>query len=302
MSNNIQTQYYHWKNYKCAYNSHNLDKENNNLALILIHPIGVGLSGIFWQRFIEFWLNNNHNISIYNPDLLGCGNSDFPPVAYYPEDWANQLAYFINNIVKKPVVLVIQGALFPVGIYLVEKMKNSDLIKGLILSGPPSWSIMTKTGKIWQQKLLWNILFDSLFGRLLYFYVRRRQFIQSFSIRQLFAEVEAVDNQWLDNLEKEAKNSQTRYAVFAFLAGFWRQDYTDLIRNIQKPTLVLVGEKASSISKEGLRETPEQRIELYLKNLPNAIGKKIPGRNVLPYESTENFGQEVINFLQSIHN
>lgn len=297
MIDSTETRYYTWKNYKCAYTSHNLEQNINDYALLLIHPIGVGLSGKFWQRFIEFWQANNQNIPIYNPDLLGCGKSDLPRVAYYPQDWANQLQYFIENIVKKPVILVIQGALFSVGIYLVKKMTNSNLIKGLILSCPPGWSIMSKEAKSWQQKLLWNIFCDSPIGNIFYLYARRRKFIESFSIRQLFAETKSVDNEWLDNLEKDAVNPQTRYAVYAFLAGFWRQNYTELIQNIQQPTLVLVGEKASNISKEGLAETPEERLELYLKNLPQGKAKTIIGRNVLPYESTREFGQEVIKFL-----
>ena len=33
----------------------------------------------------------------------------------------------------------------------------------------------------------------------------------------------------------------------------------------------------------------------------NGKVKKIPGRNVLPYESTTKFGEEVINFVQIIN-
>lgn len=300
MTTDQKTQYYHWKKYNCAYTISTQDNNNHDFAILLIHPIGVGLSGNFWQRFIKFWQENQQTIPIYNPDLLGCGKSDYPHVAYYPEDWADQLKYFIENIIKKPVILVIQGALFPVGIYLVEKMEESNLIKGLILSCPPGWSIITNQTKIWQQKLLWNVLFDSPLGNLFYLYARRRKFIESFSIRQLFASAESVDNEWLDNLEKEALNNKTRYAVFSFLAGFWRQDYTQLIRNIKQKTLVLVGEKASNISKEGLKETPQQRIKLYMENLPNGISKTINGRNVLPYEYTDKFGKEVINFIHTL--
>jgi pimeloyl-ACP methyl ester carboxylesterase len=291
------TQYYSWNKYKCAYTSYNTDKEHD-LALVLIHPIGVGLSGIFWHRFLSAEANFNSNLPIYNPDLLGCGQSDLPRIAYDPKDWANQLNYFINNVVKKPVILVVQGASFPISIYMSAGDAKSDLIKGLILSGPPAWNIMTIGGNLRISEIIWNLFFDSFIGSLFYNYARRRDFIKSFSIKQLFAEAKDVDNEWLDLLEKGAIDPQNRYAVFSFLAGFWRKDYSKLMKKLEQKILLLIGEAATSISKEGFKETPDQRIELYKKNIANVEAKKIKGRNVLPYESTEEFLTEVVNFYR----
>ncbi|MBL1211003.1 alpha/beta hydrolase [Geminocystis sp. GBBB08] len=291
------TEYYSWNKYKCAYTSYNT-KKDYNLALVLIHPIGVGLSGNFWHRFLSAEANLGCNLPIYNPDLLGCGQSDFPRVAYDPKDWANQLNYFINNIVKKPVILVVQGASFPLSIYMSAGEMKSDLIKGLILSGPPAWNIMINGGNLRISEIIWNLFFDSFIGSLFYQYARRRNFIKSFSIKQLFAKAEDVDNEWLDMLEKAAINPQNRYAVYSFLAGFWRKDYSKLMQKLEQKILLLIGEKATSISKEGFKETPEQRIEFYQKNIANVKGKKLKGRNVLPYESTEEFLTEVVNFYK----
>ena len=119
-------------------------------------------------------------------------------------------------------------------------------------------------------------------------------------MRQLFAEAEAVDPEWLDFLARGATNLDSRYAVFSFLAGFWREDYSQAISAISEPTLVVFGEKASSISREGISETPQQRLENYLKVLPQGQGCIIPGRNVLPYESTEEFVKVVGDFITKI--
>ncbi|WP_192901049.1 hypothetical protein [Okeania hirsuta] len=69
---------------------------------------------------------------------------------------------------------------------------------------------------------------------------------------------------------------------------------------INQPTLVLVGKQASTISKTEQTETPEQRINSYLKLLLQGEGCQISGRNVLPYESTEEFIKAVSNFVQKI--
>ena len=289
------TQFYIWRNYRCAYEVHNPNQStvDEGIPLLLIHPIGVGLSRHFWQRFCGESVKIGCCNQIYNPDLLGCGESDMPHVAYTPTDWAEQLQHFVQTVVKKPVILVVQGALLPVAIALAT---HASWIQGLVLAGPPAWAVITKDSDAWQQKLRWNLL-DSPLGIAFYRYARRQQFLQSFSTRQLFADANSVDAEWLNTLEAGAKNPDSRYAVFSFLAGFWRQDYKEAIAAIAQPTLVVVGDTASSISQVGKAETPEQRLADYLKYLPKGSGVKVPGRNVLPYESTDEFIAAIAPFL-----
>ncbi len=294
------TEFYTWKGYRCGYELYpQKEGETTIIPLLLLHPIGVGLSKFFWHRFCSLWQEQNFPNPIYNPDLLGCGESDMPSVAYYPIDWAEQLQYFLETIVQKPVILIVQGALFPVAVSLVKLQQKSNLIHGLILSGPPQLELMKKPDSPVQQKLRWN-LFYSPIGKVFYRYARSIKFLDSFSKKQLFADPNQVDKEWLDTLEKGAENPQSQYAVFSFLAGFWRQDFSQAIAQINQPTLVLVGSQASTISKTDKTETPEQRINTYLKVLPEAEGNQISGRNVLPYESTAEFVKEVSEFLAKI--
>lgn len=289
------TEFYNWHDYRCAYDYYEPNQPSDT-PLVLMHPIGVGLSRWFWSRFCQQWYESGYSQPIYNPDLLGCGESDMPHVAYYPQDWSQQFHYFLQKIVKKPAIIVVQGALLPVALSLFQFPDISNYVKGLVLAGPPSWVLITQETSTLKHKLAWNV-FDSPFGRLFYRYARRRQFLRSFSAKQLFAEPAQIDDEWLDNLQKGAVNPASRHAVFAFLSGFWRQDYQKIIASIQKPTLVVIGEQASSISREGKLETPQQRLESYLKHLPQGQGYQIPGRNVLPYESTDKFVSVVAEWL-----
>lgn len=290
-------QFYTWKNYRCAYEYYppTTPEAEDSVPLLLIHPIGVGLSRRFWHRFCHAWYQSRTN-PIYNLDLLGCGESDMPHIAYTPSDWADQLQHFIQTVVQKPVIIVVQGALLPVALELVKLQPN--LIRQLVLASPPAMAVMTEATKVRQQKLTWNLL-DSPFGSAFYLYARRPQFLRSFSIRQLFADRDRVDTQWLDMLVLGAANPASRHAVFSFLAGFWRQNYQKAIASITQPTLVVVGEKASSITKTG-QDTPDQRLADYLKCLPQAEGIKIAGRNVLPYESTTEFAATVAAFTKGL--
>ena len=98
-------------------------------------------------------------------------------------------------------------------------------------------------------------------------------------------------------LQAGAANPDSRHAVFSFLAGFWRQDYSNTIQKCDRPTLIVMGEQASSISQAGKEEKPEERLAQYLANFPNAEGLLMPGRNVLPYESTAEFVSAVAEFV-----
>jgi pimeloyl-ACP methyl ester carboxylesterase len=296
-SNSSPTQFYTWENHRCAYEVHQPNNTTNTaIPLLLIHPIGVGLSRKFWYRFCQQWHQNNHQNIIYNPDLLGCGESDMPFLPYKPVDFANQLQHFLQTVIKKPVIIVVQGALLPVAIELIKQEK--ELIAGLISSTPTSKSIITKNVPENQQKLTWNIL-TSPFGKAFYCYARSQRFLRSFSQKRLFGNNESVDEEWLNTLRKGSENINSRYAVFAFLARFWQRNYHDDIAEIQQPTFLVVGEKAVSVSKEGQKETPDEVLAYYLKTLPNATGVKIIGNNVLPYESTQAFVEAISPFISS---
>lgn len=293
----VQT--YRWRSYTCAYET---VPGNAATALLLIHPIGVGLSRQFWYPFCHAWTREGQGAPLYLPDLLGCGDSSMPSAAYQPEDWAQQLLHFLQTVVSQPVVLVAQGALLPVALLLAEKAqadpKTAALVQGLVLAGPPAWSVTTTETPTWQTRLLWS-LFYSPAGRLFYRYARRRQFLASFSEKQLFERPADVTEDWLSMLVAGAKDPASRHAVFSFLAGFWRRDYRSILASLPYPTLVTVGTAASSISQSGKSETPEVRLERYLQHLAQGEGVQVPGRNVLPYESTAAFVAAIAPFIET---
>jgi len=291
------TQFYTWNGYRCAYSYQPAAASEVALPVLLVHPIGVGLSRRFWDRFCDEWQQMAGEFPLYNPDLLGCGDSALPRAGYRPEDWADQLAVLLRQVIARPALLVVQGASLAIALDLVARYPA--WVRGLILAGPPAWSLMSEPTPDWQQRLLWN-LFDSPFGRGFYRWARRRAFLHSFSERQLFARAEAVDAEWLDMLVEGASDPQTRHAVFAFLAGFWRRDYTEIVRGIAQPTLVVMGDRASSIARTGAEASPDQRLQDYLNRLPHGRGTIVSGRNVLPYESPVEFAQVCVEFARDV--
>ncbi|MGD1900567.1 MAG: alpha/beta fold hydrolase [Phormidesmis sp.] len=305
-------EFYIWQGYRCVYNC--IEPQQNSQqtegshqpALLLVHPIGVGLSSNFWRPFIKQWAESQSKARIYNTDLLGCGDSAMPKRAYSPKDWAEQLSFLVEQVIKGPVVVVVQGALLPVAVELVS-LPASQYVKGLVLSGPPAWPLMSNQTAAWKTQLAWTLLSSPL-GNAFYRYARRESFLQSFSERQLFEERGDVTDDWLTMLEAGSQDMNSRYAVFSFLAGFWRQDYSKAIARIQQPVVVVMGEAASTIDRavakqmDASKTTADKRKRLqdYLDHFPRATGVSIPGRNVLPYESTAEFVQVVDSFIRDL--
>jgi len=306
-------EFYLWQGHRCVYDRVMGDaaaESSGTPALLLVHPIGVGLSRHFWQPFIQQCSQTGSPHTIYNLDLLGCGDSAMPQKSYKPQDWADQLAYFLETVVSESVVLVVQGALLPVAVKLMG-MPAAAKVEGMVLSGPPAWPLMTTDKVDWKTDLAWG-LFASPLGNAFYRYARRESFLRSFSERQLFENAQDVSARWLTMLHEGSRDMNGRYAVFSFLAGFWRQDYSSAIARIQQPVLVVMGEDATTIDRAVSKqvdspdksnkttESKQKRLQDYLDHFPRAFGVSIAGRNVLPYESTVEFTQVVASFMAEL--
>jgi pimeloyl-ACP methyl ester carboxylesterase len=297
-------QTFSYQGFQCAYDVYSAGETTQpQPPLLLIHPIGVGLSGQFWTPFAQRWQAQSHGHTLYIPDLLGCGQSDMPRMAITPQCWAKQMAELLQQVIHTPTIVVVQGASLPVALELMKIPEAAALVHKLVLSGPPTLYLLSQPIPPWQQQLNWR-LFASPLGWAFFQYARTRSFLKSFSIRQLFARAEDVNEAWLSMLEIGAKDVASRHAVFSFLAGFWRQDYTDIFAQIHIPTLIVMGENASTIDRKAKQtmqtsQTGEDKLQGYLKLFSSAQGVMVPGRNVVPYESTEAFMQAVESFLHT---
>ena len=263
--------------------------------MLLIHPIGVGLSSQFWDRFINCWRKSDSTTNLLAPDLLGCGWTNHPNRPLGPEDWAKPLVETLRKNSNKPAILVSQGASLPIALAVIEIAP--DLVSGLVAISPPSWRILEEAFPKSQSQLLWKLLFQGPIGFLFYRYARRRKFLKKFSINNLFANSEKVDAEWLDMLEKGATSMSTRWATYSFLAGFWRRNWTQQWQDIDKPMWLLFGKHATGIGRSKGWDDAEERIDNYEKRLPNAISLSIDGRNVLPYESTSDCVEKLQGWL-----
>ena len=254
-------------------------------TLLLIHPIGVGLSSRFWERFLKCWKRRDTKTALLAPDLLGCGGTSMEKRALTAEDWAVPLVELLNQNNRKPVVLVSQGASLPIALAVIDKVP--DRVSKLVAISPPGWRVLSEPFPEKSAKQLWRLLFSGPIGDLFYRYARRRAFLRSFSQKNLFAKASAVDEEWLTSLDEGSRAMASRWAVFSFLAGFWRRNWERQLCSLAIPVLVVFGQDATGIGRSKRWDDANERAATFQSKLPFAEFRIIPGRNVLPFESAE---------------
>ena len=234
---------------------------------------------------MAFWQGGNNTPVFLNPDLLGCGTAPCPARPLTPEDWAEPLIHLLREQAKGPAVLVAQGASLPIALAIVASAP--ELVSALVAISPPGWRILKQEFPQYKARWLWRILFEGLIGNMFYRYARRRRFLEGFSRKNLFARPESVDDEWLEMLKQGSHAMDTRWAVYSFLAGFWRRDWEPQLTELNIPVQIVFGINATGIGSSRSWDDLEERLATYREKLPNASISTIPGRNVLPYESTE---------------
>ena len=148
-----------------------------NEPLLLIHPVGVGLSSRFWERFSRNWQQQDAATTLLCPDLLGCGQAAMEKRVLTAEDWAMALVELLNQRDNRdPVVLVSQGASLPIALALIEQAP--DLVSRLVAISPPGWRVLSEPFPQQRAEQLWRWLFSGPIGGLFYRYARRRAFLR----------------------------------------------------------------------------------------------------------------------------
>ena len=106
----------------------------NRPPLLLVHPVGIGISSWLWEPFAEAWKSHPLGGSaVYAPDLLGCGASDrfgnpeeeegggVDGLNELPLSWVRQCEALLGEVVQRPAVVVTQGGIAPLGIQLAGR-------------------------------------------------------------------------------------------------------------------------------------------------------------------------------------
>jgi pimeloyl-ACP methyl ester carboxylesterase len=268
--------------------------------LLLIHPVGIGMSSWFWDELMEQWTDGG---AIYAPDLIGCGidngSSAWKPEEkgmFFPLSWVrgcealmqqfilknqNQNNPFIKNLPfaasSEKVTVVTQGGLAPVGVMLASR--NPDTVGKLVMTSPPTWKDMTTAVPEKELESNYNFLKSPL-GSLAFGALESKGAIRFFSDVFLFEG--KCDDKWLDRCMEECRYQEARPPIQAFNAGLMQhRSYIEELTSLPQPTVIVQGQ-------DDVNRIP-QRVD-YESNMKECTLVTLPnGKNVLPWECPASF-------------
>ena len=297
-NNNIKLQRYTHKSFNLTY----LYKEaapgrEKDRPIILIHPVGIGLSSWFWKRLMDSY---DDNPPIYAPDLIGCGIDHGADVwdpdeigLFFPLSWVEGVETLMNEIVipkwresqvlpsmfgvnrqgneSKGCLVIAQGGLAPVGIMLAKR--NPITISNLMLTSPPTYQDITTAVPTAELQRNYEFLRSPIFGSIAFKLLESRALIKFFSNRFLFQD--ECDEEWLDETGQESVVA-ARTPVQAFNAGLLQhRSFEEDLKESPQPKLIVSGEG-------DMRAVDRQP---YKEQLDTCTLITLPGLNVLPWES-----------------
>jgi len=259
--------------------------------ILLIHPVGVGLSSWFWNNFFEEWKGP----ALYAPDLIGCGiqnggdswDPQERPLSF-PLGWSKGCeALLEEQSHPSKYVVVAQGGLAPVAILLASRCPHA--VSKLVLASPPTWEDMVTPIPEKEISQNYKFLTSKILGNLAFGLLESRWAIEFFSNLILF-ESGRCDQDWLDYTEQDSSYSKmSRTPVQAFNAGFCRhRSFQEELQTLTQPTLILSG----TSDRRAIKRQP------YESNMLNCALQTIPGQNVLPWESTTEFCKALHAFIE----
>jgi pimeloyl-ACP methyl ester carboxylesterase len=273
--------------------------------LLLVHPVGIGLSSWFWEKMFDEWTEGP---ALYAPDLIGCGVKNGGDAwdpdkrgLFLPLGWVQGCETLLQSRVLQPTgsnkptlpsasvppkqqkcIVITQGGLAPVGVVLAAR--NPDTVSHLVMASPPSWKDMTTPVPEKELARNYDFLRSPIFGPPAFGLLESRWAIEFFSNAFLFED--RCDERWLD-LACEEIAVESRPPTMAFNAGLcMARSFQQELETLPQPTFVLSG--------SGDTRAP-QRVE-YQQRMRQCTLRTLPGKNVLPWESSRDVCKAVKDF------
>lgn len=264
------------KNRRIGY-EHIKGENNCNLAIVFIHAYPVNKNMWQTQKIIS-----ENGLDVYTYDMFGFGESETSDDKsdFSIELSVNDLENFINNIVKKPVVLC--G--LSLGAYIVLNLgfRKNDLVKGLIINSVGAGS--DNKDDFYQEVKSWAKTYKNK---------GVDYFIDEIMLDELFGYIEKnspEDHKKIDVMIRENSESgviNTASEIIAPRLSIY--DYEEKIKNINVPILIMVG----TLDKDCIK--PSQFINMHAKN-----SKYIEFENLghfINMEASERFNSNIIEFI-----
>jgi hypothetical protein len=313
-------------------NTSNLGKRSTSrLAIILIHPIGVGIGRWYYDRLLVELKKQESMFSqpttVIAPDLLACGSASEPDFVNSPNiglplftvsDWSSQVLQLMEQyetLSTEPVdwILLSNGGCVPIALDAAAQV--SSKVSQVILSAPPSLaSLVRESPPPPKVRRAYNRL-SGIVGNTFWWYALRKngKFIQTFSEKNLAADPANLGEAWTPNCVATCRRfPNSRYSTFAFLAGALQLDCREIFETRLATTqmdVILGGDSRRNPAKSWfwdkkrtVKKAPVamQTVSEFLHKSGNGGRERIVGGRRCPaHEDASCFAEVMVDLIES---
>jgi hypothetical protein len=224
----------------------NSSTSKNVTAVMLVHPIGVGIGRWYHDRLLKSladdFAEHRSRVVFLSPDLLGSYTACSPVevtngqvLQKFPllniTDWSDQLQHLMSEYEDKNEIsnwsIVANGGCAPIALKVAQSAvdKSAPFKKALtnvVISSPPRLPFFLEGTDTKRVQRSYRTI-SGIVGNAFWWYALRKEgkFIQNFSEQNLFGDPASLGKRWTPNCVTAARHlgGKSRYSTFAFLAG-----------------------------------------------------------------------------------
>ncbi|MQL79731.1 hypothetical protein Taro_012180 [Colocasia esculenta] len=250
-----------WKGFSINY----LVKGASGPPLLLVH--GFGASVAHWRRNIGIL---SENYTVYAIDLLGFGASEKPAgFAYTMEVWTQLILDFLDEVVKKPTVLI-GNSVGSLACVIAASGSSKGLVRGLVLLNcaggmnnkaiVDDWRIKLLLPLLWlfdlllKQQWIASALFNRVWLSFSFYstyaninvipfsFVQSRENLKNILL-SVYGNKESVDDDLIELIQRPAGDEGALDAFVSTVTGPPGPNPVSLMPKISLPVLVLWGDE-----------------------------------------------------------
>ena len=210
--------------------------------VLLVHGLYAGASSYEFRRLFPL-LARQHRVVAF--DLLGCGLSDKPKVAYTAELFVEQIVDALDVFGAEPTAVVASS--LGAALAIRAATRAGDRIARLALICPTGLA-GTLDRESSGTSALTSLLRTPLIGEALFNALGSRPSIRRFLQKEAYSDPAHVTPEVVEHYYAVAHQPGARYVPAAFVGGLLNCDVARDLPFLTVPLLVMWGEKAASTS------------------------------------------------------
>jgi pimeloyl-ACP methyl ester carboxylesterase len=260
-------------------------RQGKGPAVLLLHGIYEGASSYEWRRNFDAL---SEHFNVYALDWLGFGLSDKPRIRYTADQYIEQLAQFVREVVKEPVTIVASSLAAAYAVQVAAD--NPDRVRGLVLICPAGLHRLSE-GPGAAGQIAYQALHAPVIGTTVHNLLTSQASLRYYLMNQTYFDPSFVDDALLEHYSTTSHQYGSQNAPPSFISGLLNHDISGVLPHLTQETLRIVWGREA-------RMAPLSDSEAFLAANARAELTVFDKAGLLPHdEQAQGFNRLVVELL-----